>query len=74
MDVNPILIPFLPFAVGAIAVVVWGIVAVFRGWLRHTERMAMISEGLHPDDPALQPGEKDRDVSAVVSPGRPSVG
>lgn len=41
----------LVFMIPIVAIVVGGIVALTKQWIRHRERMAMIERGMHPDFP-----------------------
>ena len=41
----------LSYAVGALAIIVAGMVVVVISVIRHRERMAMIERGMHPVDP-----------------------
>jgi hypothetical protein len=41
----------LSYVVGALAIVVTGIVIIVISFIRHRERMAMIERGMHPEDP-----------------------
>ena len=45
----------LIFIVGGLAVLVGGIVAIAKIYVRHMERMAMIRAGMHPD--AVSPSD-----------------
>lgn len=49
------------FVVAALAVVVWGGVAIIGRVLRHQERLEMIRNGINPDAPAGQE-EEERDA------------
>ena len=39
----------LPFMVGALAIVVFGGLAIIKTIIQHRERIAMIQHGIHPD-------------------------
>lgn len=43
------------FVVGAIAIVVTGVVKIVMGYLRHRERVEMIRNGMRPDDNFTDP-------------------
>jgi len=47
-------------------IVVGGIVAIVVVLIRHRERMAMIEQGLHPDD---SPEEADQEQEPAARPG-----
>ena len=52
MDWRYILNPaVLIFMVPVAAIVVGGIIGITRMWIQHSERMAMIRQGMHPDQP-----------------------
>jgi hypothetical protein len=41
----------LVFAIPILAILLGGITALSKQWIRHRERMAMIERGMHPDFP-----------------------
>jgi hypothetical protein len=40
----------LIFLIPIVAIVIGGVVALSKIWIRHRERMAMIAAGIHPDE------------------------
>jgi len=59
----------LPFGVGALAITGGIVMVLVLSYLRHRERMAMIRQGIHPDQPGLakKPDEKSTASKAVPS-------
>jgi hypothetical protein len=41
---------FLVFSVGALAIVIPGVAGITKMIITHRERMALIAQGLHPDE------------------------
>ena len=41
----------LVFLIPILAILMGGITAISKQWIRHRERMAMIERGMHPDFP-----------------------
>jgi hypothetical protein len=50
-DVMPFLIPIAGILLGAIAVIVGGVVKILKMLIIHRERMAKIAHGMDPDYP-----------------------
>jgi len=46
----------LALLIPIVAIIVWGIVTIVKMFITHTERMALIDRGIHPDQPS-----EDRD-------------
>ncbi len=46
---------FMPFFVAIVAIVVFGFARIVRLFLSHRERIAMIRQGMHPDDHLEKP-------------------
>ncbi len=50
----------LPFMVAIVAIIVGGVVAVTRLLIRHRERIAMIEQGMHPENPDAGAGDDEK--------------
>jgi hypothetical protein len=48
----------LPFLVPIVAILVGGVIVVTKLIIRHRERIAMIEQGMHPDDPKARAGDE----------------
>ncbi len=50
----------LALLIPIVAIIVFGIVAVVKMFVRHQERMALIERGMHPDFPPDEPDQQQR--------------